>query len=326
MVRVSKKVIIDTDPGIDDTLALLLALHSPELDVVGVTTAAGNVGLERTTQNALNVLDFCNKNIPVYKGAERPLIKPVYQSDTTHGQDGMGNIHLPDSLRTSEVLSAVDYLIEMGRRHPGELSLIALAPLTNIAEAILKDPDAMMNYKEIISMGGGIGTGNMSPVAEFNYWFDPEAAKIVYDFAIPITMVGLNVTNNIILTPTDFKFIEKLGGTTAEFINSIQGHYVDFYWENDGILGCVAHDPLAVAVACDPDIVQTTHCHVDIATDGISRGECVIDVLHAWQGRKNCFVATQVHANRFRDLFFTKLFPHGAEQYDRYKRFLERLN
>lgn len=326
MDPMSKKVIIDTDPGIDDTLALLLALHSPELDVVGITTAAGNVGLERTTQNALNILDFCNEQIPVYKGAETPLVKPPHQADTTHGKDGMGNVRLPDSLRAPMQTSAVDFLIDMGRRHPGKLSLITLAPLTNIAEAILKDPAAMLNYKEIISMGGGIGTGNMSPVAEFNYWFDPDAAKIVYQFDIPITMVGLNVTNQVVLTPTDFKFIERLGGRTAELVTRITEHYIDHYWETEGILGCVAHDPLAVAAACDPDLLGTVHCHVDIATDGISRGECVIDLLHAWPGRKNCFVAAQVDANRFKDMFFTKLFPHCIEQYDRYKGFLKRFH
>lgn len=320
-----KKVIIDTDPGIDDSIALLLALNSPKLEVLGITTTVGNIGIDLTTQNALKLVDFCSKNIPVYKGAEAPLKKQVEISDDCHGKDGMGNINLPDSNRQPETQSAPDFLIEIGKRYHEEVSIISLGPMTNLATAIQKDPGAMSNFKEIISMGGGVGIGNMSPVAEFNYWVDPEAAKVVYDFTIPVTMIGLNVTTQVVFTPTDFDFIKKLGGEMSELIYNMQTHYINYYWETERVLGSIAHDVLAVAVACDPKLVETVHCNVDIATDGITRGECVADLIGVWGQKKNCHVALQVDEEGFKDMFFEKLFPENAQEYEYYKEFLTQL-
>jgi len=317
----TRKVVIDTDPGIDDSIALLLALHSPELEVVGITISGGNIDLDKGASNAMKIVALCGKDIPVFKGEAKPLRYTIELSDECHGTDGMGNIHLPESGRVVEKQSAVDFLIQMGETHRGDISLLALAPLTNIAVAIERNPGAMEGYCEIISMGGGIGIGNMNPVAEFNYWVDPDAAQIVYDFSIPVTMVGLNVTSQVVFTPTDFAFMDKAGGWVGDLLNRMQVHYVDYYWRSENILGCVAHDVLAVAVAIDRSIVQTLHCRVDIATAGITRGECVADTIDAWKKRKNCHAALDVDKEKFRDLFFDRLFPHGRKQYETYKQF-----
>lgn len=320
-----KKVIIDTDPGIDDALALMYAFSSPELEILGITVSAGNTSLERTAKNALKIGDLAGSPVPVYKGAERPLRKEAYISGETHGEDGLGDANLPESDRAPEDMRASDFMLEMARKYPGEVTIIALAPLTNLAEAIEKDPKAMKQIREIVSMGGAVATGNMSPVAEFNYWFDPEAAKIVYDFDVPVTMIGLNVTTRVLFTPIDFSFIEKLEGNFAKTITRIQKYYVDFYWKWEKTLGCVAHDVLAVAAACDPSLVETVHCHVDIATDGITRGECVADLVDAWKQRKNSFVAVGVDAEAFRDSFYRKLFPHASEEYAAFQAFRQKL-
>lgn len=319
----TKKVILDCDPGVDDALAIFLAVHSPDLDVLGLTTVNGNVNLDLTTGNALKILEKAHVSIPVYRGMKEPLKKPLYSSSDIHGENGLGGVVLPESKQQEEKMTAPDYLIEMGRKHRDEITLITVGPMTNVGVAIQKDPEAMRGYKEIISMGGGVGVGNMSPVAEFNYWADPESVKIAFDFDVPITMLGLNVTHQTVLTPNDFNFMRLVGGEAGAFLAQIHASYIDAYWESNRYMGCVPHDSLAVAVAVDPSLVETVYCHVDMATDGITRGQSVADVVNAWTDkRKNCHVAMEVDQARFRDFIFTTLFPDQKEAYEDYKKFL----
>lgn len=317
-------MILDCDPGVDDALALILAINSRELDVQGITTVNGNVDLDLTTENALKIVEKANGSIPVYRGMKNPLKKAIYSSSgDVHGQNGLGGVILPKSKRKEEQISAPDYLIEMGRKYKNELTLIAVGPLTNIAVAIQKDPEAMRNYKEIISMGGGVGIGNMTPVAEFNYWVDPDAAKIVFDFDLPITMLGLNATHQTILTPNDFHFMRHVGGEIGEFLAQIHSSSIDAYWESDQFMGCVPHDSLAVAFTAVPSLVETIYCNVEIATDGITRGQSVADVVNAWEEkRKNCYVGVDVDQERFRDFIFWTVFPDHRDEYEKYKKFL----
>lgn len=320
-----KKVILDCDPGVDDALAIFLATRSEKLDLLGVTTVSGNVHIDYTTENALKILEIENADIPVYRGAAEPLKKPLYSESDVHGSNGLGGIELPPSKKEVKTLAAPDYLIEMGKKHRGKITLITIGPLTNVAIAIERDPEAMRGYREIISMGGGVGVGNITPVAEYNYWFDPDAVKVVFDFDVPITMLGLNLTHQTILTPTDFHFMKIVGGQVGEFLNQIHSSYIDAYWENHGYLGCVPHDSYAVAVAADPTLIETIHCHVDIATDdGITRGQTVADVKHAWpEKRKNTYVGMTVDRERFRDFIFQTLFPKEIKKYEQYKQFLD---
>lgn len=319
----AKKVILDCDPGVDDSLAIFLAVRSPKLELLGITTVNGNVGIDLTTENALKVLEQAGASVPVYRGAEKPLKKPLYSSSDIHGSNGLGGVELPESKQKEEAQSAADYLIEMGRKSNGEITLITVGPMTNVAIAIQKDPEAMKGYREIISMGGGVGQGNITPVAEFNYWVDPEAVKVAMDFGLPFTMLGLNVTHQTVLTPNDFHFMRIVGGKEGEFISSIHQSYIDAYWRYGGYMGCVPHDSLAVAVAADPTLVETVHCHVDMATDGITRGQSVADVVNAWNDKpKNVHVGMKVDRERFRDFIFTTLFPDCEQDYAQYKAFL----
>jgi len=320
----SKKVILDVDPGIDDAIAILMALKSPELEVLGITTVAGNIDVERGTKNALSILDILGGlEIPVFKGHPRPLMKDINITNESHGKDGLANIYLPISKKKEGSIPADDFIIETIERNPNLVTIISLAPMTNIAYAIKKSPNVMKDTVKIISMGGGVKTGNMSPVSEFNYWTDPDAAAIVYNFCIPITMVGLNVTTKVVITPNDFKLIEKMNSAISKFINSIKDFYMNYYWEYENIMGCVLHDPMAVAVACEPELIQYNCCNVQISTDGITRGECVADLVDMWKKRKNCKVALQVNNKRFRDRLYSTLFPEFMDLYRKYNKFLQ---
>ncbi|MDR3645793.1 MAG: nucleoside hydrolase, partial [Clostridia bacterium] len=190
---------------------------------------------------------------------------------------------------------------------------------------IRMDGQTMANCRQIVSMGGGAYIGNMSPVAEFNYWVDPDAAKEVYDFTIPITMVGLNVTTQIVFTPTIFEFIKKLGKPAGELIDAMRGFYLGYHWDTERKFGCNLHDPLAVAVACDPQLVKTTLCNVEISDSGVTRGECLCDLIDAWKKRKNCRVALEVDREGFLDRFFGCLYPENAAEYRDFKGFLKGL-
>lgn len=323
-----QKVVIDTDPGIDDAVAILLALSSKNLDVQALTTVAGNTDIEMATLNALKILDYASNNeIPVYKGNSRPLKKPIRFSHECHGSDGLGNSNLPLPSSKSQEIPADEYLIEKINQNPGEITILSIGPMTNIAKAIQKSPKSMRKTKEIISMGGGINIGNMSPVAEFNYWTDPDAAEIVYSFDIPITMIGLNATSRAIFTPDDLRLISLMCNKSSRLISSIQDFYLNYYWEYENVLGVIFHDSVAVAITCNKSIGRSIFCNVQISTDGITRGECVADVLGAWNKKKNTQVVMDIDIGRYKDLFFELLFPEleCKKIYKKYKKFIQNL-
>lgn len=200
-----QKIIIDTDPGIDDALAILLALAAKdELDVLALTTVNGNVGVEQVTKNAFKILEIAGRtDIPVYMGNGKPLMRENEHCEEFHGDDGMGNLEMPDCHKIPENENAVDFLIRKVREEKGEITLVPIGPLTNIAEAIQKNSDFVKNVKEVVIMGGAEHGGNMSPHAEFNFWTDPEAAKIVFQAGFEkVTMIGLDATSYVFLSPT----------------------------------------------------------------------------------------------------------------------------
>lgn len=305
-----KKVIIDTDPGIDDALALILASKIPELDILGITTVAGNVPVEQGTQNALDILNLVNRNdINVYKGSDKPLVKEMVNALETHGDNGLGNYALEVSPK-KEQGDAVAFLYET-LKNEKDVSIIALGPLTNIARLIEEYPEVVENIKELVLMGGNYKShGNCSPVAEYNFWFDPEAAKIVFDkLARPITMVGLDVTRDILLTPTYSTLIKYFGGEVAEAIYNIVQHYNDFHWEQEKVLGCVINDPLAVAQLIDPELCKTEDYFVEIITDGPARGMSMVDDHNFTKNIPNSRVATSVDHKKFFNYFLGTIFP-----------------
>ncbi len=272
----SKKVIIDTDPGADDALAILLALRSPALEVLAITVVAGNVEVALGAENALKLLELAGRTeIPVARGAEKPLSRTLTTAELFHGDNGLGGIELPKSKISTRSEHAVDLILSMVNARPGEITLITLGPLTNIAMALLKDPSIKGKVKGIISMGGSISGGNVTPAAEFNYFNDPEAAKTVFDSGIPITMVGLDVTNKALLRREHLEPLKAAKSPVHDFIVGLATIGIDFA-ALYRIPGFQMHDPLTVGVAIDPSLVTMRRMRIEIETKGeLTAGQTV---------------------------------------------------
>ncbi|MFN3491101.1 MAG: nucleoside hydrolase, partial [Anaerolineales bacterium] len=236
----TSKIIIDTDPGIDDALTFLLALASPEIKLEALTSVHGNIGIDNTTRNALAVLELANaSHIPVARGCESPIISRNYVSGkNVHGITGIGNAELPEP--KSKVINqhAIDFLIEKVNAKPNQISVFPIGPLTNIALAIRKEPEFVKNVKELVIMGGSIKQGgNATPLAEFNIYADPHAAHVVFHSGIPIKLIPLDVTQQCLLTAKDIERIHRINSPIARFIKDATDVYLDFYRKH-GIDGC----------------------------------------------------------------------------------------
>lgn len=308
-----KKVIIDCDPGIDDSLALILALNSPELEIVGITTVSGNVKAEQGAKNALKVLKLMNReDIPVYIGEYIPLVRELITAQDTHGEDGLGETNYEEA--DVEInYGGVDFILENARK--GDISIIALGPLTNLATAIERDEEGFNMINEIVSMGGAFRShGNCSQVAEFNYWVDPHGVKEVFDRnKVPFSMVGLDVTREIILTPNLIEFINQIGGDVANFIVDITRFYVDFHWNQERTLGCVINDPLAVAYFIDRTLCEGFTSYLDIVTEGKAVGQTLVDVGNFYRKEHNGRILTKVDSKRFMKMFLERIFPDSKK-------------
>lgn len=311
-----KKVILDCDPGIDDALALMLALSSPELQIAGVTTVSGNVPSEMGAENALKVLKFMGRlDIPVYRGAQKPLVRPYVSAQDTHGKDGLGESGIPAVKGVSPKDGAVDFILRTLRENEN-LTIIALGPLTNLALALRKDGNAFRNLDRLVSMGGNFRSdGNCSPVAEYNYWCDPDAAGEVYkNLGKPIDMVGLDVTRKIVLTPNIVEYMQDLSPRTGRFIREITRFYFDFHWRQEKLIGCVLNDPLAVAYAVDPRICSGFDACTEIATEGICIGQSVVDSKNFWHKKPNSHVLTETDPLSFMTMFVSRIFKKEPGQ------------
>ena len=302
-------VIIDCDPGIDDAIALLLALASPELEVLAVTTVAGNVPLARTTPNALRVLDLAGRSdVPLGAGAARPLVHlPTADADDTHGETGLDGSDLPPPSREPGPEGAVDLIARLACERPGEVVLIAVGPLTNVALLAALRPEAFAALDRVVVMGGTAGAGNMSPFAEFNVWFDPEAAARVLQGGQDLALVGLDVTHQAILTGDDVEALAALpaiGSPVAGMLRFYMRKHVEWY----GREVVYQHDSLAVAHVIDPTILDVVRCHVAVDTSyGPSRGATLVDRLGVFGGAPNASWAETVDVERFRALLLGRL-------------------
>ncbi len=304
-----RKVIIDCDPGIDDSLAILLALNSPELEVLGLTICSGNVPASLGAKNALKALQMCQRlDIPVYVGEEVPLERELVTAQDTHGEDGVGENFYED-VDAKINYGGVDFIIDTLKNNK-DVSIIALGPLTNIAKAIMKDKKAFDNLDEFISMGGVFRIhGNCSPVAEFNYWVDPHGADYVYkNLSKKIHMVGLDVTRKIVLTPNIIEFINRLDKDMAKYITEITRFYIDFHWEQEGIIGCVINDPLAVAYFIDRSLLKGFDSYVEVVHDGVAVGQSIVDSFNFYKNEPNAHVLTEVDEKAFMKMFLKRIF------------------
>jgi inosine-uridine nucleoside N-ribohydrolase len=321
---VPKKIIFDTDPGTDDAMALMLALHSPELDVRGVTVVPGNVTAAQGLDNALRLVSLANRcDIPIAAGAQHPLFQKLITAEFWHGKNGLANIDLPASNCKVDSGFAPDLIIQIVHSAPHEITLVPVGPLTNIALAVLKDPSIVPLVKEVIVMGGSISGGNVNAAAEANINNDPEAAQIVFQAGWPLTMVGLDVGDKTLLSRKQLDQLRSTHGPVNDFIYAVAKRLVDLS-AKFGFAGTPMYDPLAVGVSIDPTLVKAPEMHVDVETRGeFTRGETVANrrgtvernVLHGdhyvIEGldkvTPNAKVCVGVDADRFLQLFVSRI-------------------
>jgi purine nucleosidase len=301
-------LLVDCDPGQDDAMALLLALASPEVDVLGVTTVAGNQTLEKTTRNALKVLELAGRgDVPVAAGAARPLVGELVVAADAHGETGLDGPSLPDPQVKPHDQHAVDFLAErlLGAKAP--VTLVAIGPLTNVALLLALHPDACERVERIVFMGGAIGPGNMTPTAEFNVWTDPEAAHRVFECGLQVTMVGLDVTNRAVLTPEHADRLRgdgEVGTAVAEMLDFYLGFYLSFYEHG----GAPIHDALAMAHVIRPEILTIEPRDVRIELGGLCRGRTVVDMRRRVElPPATANVALDVDVEGFRQLLLQRL-------------------
>jgi len=312
-----KKFIIDADTGSDDAVAILMALRDPRVDVLGVTVVSGNVPLKQGIINTLSTAELCDVDVKVFAGADKPLTREyleIYTLDEfqkhvqtlssdsvtaqcVHGVDGMGDIGVEPQNKNYEEQDAVDYLIESFNKNPNEITLVTLGPLTNIAKAIQKDPSISTKIEHCYVMGGtSDGSGNVSAAAEYNIWVDPEAAQIVFNSGLAITMVGWdNSYKYAMLKDKEINELKSLKTKYADFCVDIQKTLIELTYASYGFYGFDLPDPITMAIALDNDIIlesQQLHVLVDVR-DGITRGQTIVDYFNAEQGDQNVRVVTK---------------------------------
>jgi pyrimidine-specific ribonucleoside hydrolase len=303
------KVHIDCDPGHDDMMAIMLALASPEIELLGISTVAGNQTGDKTYRNALRTLTLIGrKDIPVSRGAQRPLLRELTVAPMIHGVSGLDGADLPEPAFDGDGRHAVDAIIQnvMGSQEP--VTLVPTGPLTNVALALLKEPGLARAVSRIVLMGGAVHDSNISPAAEFNIFVDPEAAKIVFGCGAPIVMVGLDVTNKARLSFADIDEMESWKGRVSRVVAPLLRFFANTNKEVFGINGAPVHDALAIAHLVRPEVITTRRMNVEIETAGeLTRGRTVADV-YGISGRKpNVDVAMEVNQPLFKEMLFSAI-------------------
>lgn len=299
------RMVIDTDTGSDDAVALVLALTNPDVEVEAITVVSGNVPLETGVQNALYTVEVCGKDVPVYAGADRPLLREAVFAQNVHGEDGMGDIGLDLMGRKATAGHGVDVLIECARKHPGELTLVTLGPLTNLALALRKAPEIAGLYRRVVMMiGAADGLGNVTPAAEFNVYVDPEAADIVFQSGMPLEMVGWDVSRkDAVLSRSDAEELSSRG-PVGEFAMAIQRKLWDFCRDITKLEGIDMPDPITMAVAIDPAVAQeAVDRYVAVETKGEHTFGCtLVDHLGVTGKDPNTRVVVTADRERFREM------------------------
>lgn len=307
-----RKIIIDTDPGQDDAVAILLALGSPaELEVLGIVAVAGNVGLAQNAKNALKVVEVSGaKGIRVYAGSERPMRRPLVTAEYIHGKTGLDGPDLPDPVQKLEAQHGVDFIIDTLRREPDKsVTLCALGPLTNLGMAFVKAPDIVPRVAEIVLMGGGLFEGgNVTPAAEFNIYVDPEAADVVFHSGVPITQVPLDVSHFMLTTKERVERFRALGNRTGVVTAEMLEFFERFDEAKYGWEGGPLHDPCVVAYLLKPELFKGKHVNVAIETASeLTRGMTVVDWWGVTGRAKNVNYLRTGDADGFFNLLFERL-------------------
>ncbi|WP_028547993.1 nucleoside hydrolase [Paenibacillus sp. UNC451MF] len=304
-----RKVILDVDTGIDDALAIAYATASPEIELLGVTTTYGMAPVDCSARNTLLVLEQLQCDVPVFRGAEQPLVRTRQYSGTFHGMDGLGNVAQSEPKRTVSGMHAVDFIIEQVRKHGRDLTLVTTAPLTNLALAIQKAPDIVGRIGRVVTMGGAVATpGNVTKFAEANIIIDPHAAQNVFSSELPLTLVGLDVTRKTVLRQEAVERWREKNTPCSTFFADFTEYYIQAYKVNHPYLkGCALHDPLAVGVAAHPDLVNTIPMYIQVDLEADALGRTTEDLHRKSPGGPNTNVCMEVDAERFVSRFLSRV-------------------
>ncbi len=298
-----RKIIIDTDPGQDDAAAIMLALGSPELQILGITTVAGNVPLSRTSTNARIILEFCARtDVKVFAGADKPIARPLITAEHVHGKTGLDGPELHEPQMPLQAQHAVDFIIETLRNEPeGSVTLCTLGPLTNIATALQKAPDIAGRVRELVMMGGGFFEGgNITPSAEFNIYVDPEAAAVVFQSGIPIVMMPLDVTHKVLTLKSRVAKLRDIGNRPATALVEMLEFFERFDVEKYGSDGGPLHDPTVIAYLLKPELFAGRDCNVEVETASpLTVGMTVVDWWQVTGRKHNARVMKDVDADGF---------------------------
>lgn len=306
-VASKRKIIIDCDPGIDDALAIFMALASDELEVLGITTVAGNVNVAQVSANALSLVSLCGKKIPVCRGAAEPLIHTRNEGTRVHGANGVGDVGLPEPDFAEDSRLAIDFLREMLEINKNDLDIVAIGPLTNIAGVLLAFPDLAQSIRSIILMGGAVGLGNVTPAAEFNIFADPHAAAIVFRSSVPIIMYPLDVTNRASIGEPQMAELRDMKGEIPRLCYRMLARYADFY-RGRGLVEIALHDPFAMACVIKENLATYKEYNVKVETSaGLTRGKTIADVGGITGNRANAKVAVDLDKEAFVSLMFELL-------------------
>jgi inosine-uridine nucleoside N-ribohydrolase len=306
------KIILDCDPGHDDAIAILLAAHHPEIELLAITTVAGNQSLQKTTHNALKVCSLANiRDVPVARGMVQPLVRPPRYAPDIHGESGMDGPDIPEPDIDPVAQHGVDLLIDLLLNSEGDITLVPTGPLTNIAAAMRREPAILPKIKAISLMGGAIGVGNRMPAAEFNIWADPEAAAIVFGCGRPITMSPLEVTHQALATDEVIGCLRAAHRTVADFAADLLIFFGDTYRNVFGFPAPPVHDPCAVAAVIDPPILQAHAMHVEIETTGEwTTGRTVCDVYGVLGKPTNARVGYALDVPRFWEMVISTILTY----------------
>lgn len=296
-------IILDCDPGIDDAFSIAMAIASDALDVLGITTTYGNVGLDHTTHNTMRLLDWFGSDLRVYRGIDRALLGALVDASEYHGASGMEAPEIGPSSRKAEKQDAITWMIETLRQTDKKITIVASGPLTNIAMVLRLAPDVIDKIEQIVFMGGSTDYGNDSPAAEFNMLCDPHAAQIVLEAEVPKVMFGLNVTHQVIATPREVELMRALGNDTGRVFADMSVYFERVYREVYGFEGAALHDPCTIAYLLDPSLFETRMMRVDCETNsGLSYGRTVHDIWNIAKKGAHTEVALKADADGFFEL------------------------
>ena len=306
------KIILDCDPGHDDAIAILLAAHHPEIDLLAITTVAGNQSVDKTTRTALKVCSLADiRHVPIARGMDRALVRQAEHAPDIHGESGMDGPHIPEPNIELDPRHGVDLLIELLLNSDGDITLVPTGPLTNIAIAIRREPAIVPRIQAISLMGGAIGLGNRTPAAEFNIWADPEAAAIVFDCGRPVTMSPLEVTHQALATDEVLIRLRAANRPVASFVADLLSFVADTYHRIFGFPAPPVHDPCAVAVVVNPSIIKAHMMHVEIETIGKwTVGRTVCDVYGILGKQPNVRVGYALDVPRFWEMVINTILTY----------------